>query len=156
MLSRKPTFRWRKQFVHPHCNHQSRTMRTQSIILVILAFVVQTACSIGQNKVNTLTPEQVSQHLDKGDITILDVRTPEEWSEGVIDGAVLKNFYDDDFARYLKKMDNTKPIIVTCKRGGRSAKAADQMQKSGFKEVYDMGAGMDGWNDEKRPTVMPE
>jgi rhodanese-related sulfurtransferase len=130
-------------------------MKTQSIILVVIAFVVQTACSIGQNKVNTLTPEQVSQYLDKGEITILDVRTPEEWSEGVIDGAVLKNFYDDDFASYLETMDNNKSIIITCKRGGRSAKAANQMQKAGFKEVYNMDAGMDGWNDEKRPTVMP-
>lgn len=131
-------------------------MKTPSIILVVLALVVQTACSVGQNKGNILSPEQVAQQLDKGQITMFDVRTPDEWNEGVIEGAVLKNFYDDDFASYLETMDKDQPVIVTCKRGGRSASAASQMQKTGFKEVYDMGAGMDGWNDEKRPTVKPE
>lgn len=131
-------------------------MKTPSIILVALALIVQTACSVGQNKGNVLTPEQVAQQLDKGQIIMLDVRTPDEWSEGVIEGAVLKNYYDDDFADYLETMDKIRPVVVTCKRGGRSASAASQMQKAGFKEVYDMGAGMDGWNDEKRPTVKPE
>ncbi len=131
-------------------------MKTQSIILVVLIMIAHTACTVGQNKGNILTPQQVSEQLEKGDITLLDVRTPEEWEEGVIEGAELKNYYDDDFADYLEKMDKDQPVIVTCKRGGRSASAVEDMKKAGFKEVYDMGAGMDGWNSEKLPTVKPE
>ena len=125
--------------------------------LVVLVLIFQTACSEGQNNTgNILSPEQVSHELDKGGITLLDVRTPSEWDEGVIEGALLKNFYDDDFVSSLSTIDKAQTVIVTCKRGGRSAEAVVIMQKAGFKEVYDMEAGMDGWNEERRPTVQPE
>ena len=128
-------------------------MKIQSIILTVITALSIAACS--SNGQNVITTQQTADLLDKGDITLLDVRTPEEWAEGVIEGAELKNFYDEDFADHLETMDKDLPVIVTCKRGGRSAKAAKQMLEAGFQEVYDMGAGMDGWNSEDRPTVNP-
>lgn len=127
-------------------------MNFKTIIVALTATFSIIACSNGQN---VITTQQVSDLLDKGEIQLLDVRTPEEWSEGVIEGAELKNFYDEDFAEFLETLDKDQPIIVTCKRGGRSANAAKMMLDAGFTEVYDLGAGMDGWNAEKRPTVKP-
>ena len=145
-------------FVHQRYNPTMKRIMKTPTILLVLALFLQTACSTGQNNSNghILTPEQVVQQLDKGGVTMLDVRTPEEWSEGIIEGAVLMNFYDDDFASQVEALDKDKPVIVTCKVGGRSAEAAAMLQKAGFKEVYDMGAGMDGWKDEQRPMVKPE
>ena len=127
-------------------------MNFKTIIVALTATFSFIACSNGQN---VITTQQVSDLLDKGEIQLLDVRTPEEWGEGVIEGAKLKNFYDDDFGDYLETLDKKQPIIVTCKRGGRSAEATKMMLKAGFTEVYDLGAGMDGWNAENRPTVEP-
>ena len=155
MLSRKPPFQPPSLFVlQPF--EQFISMRTSSTMIIALTLIVQTACSVGQNSGNILTPEQVQQQLDKGGVALLDVRTPEEWSEGIIEGAVMKNFYDDDFRAYLSLMDKAHPVIVTCKSGGRSAKTVQMMKAVGFYELYDMGAGMDGWNEENRRTVKPE
>lgn len=128
-------------------------MKIRNILVVLIATFSIAACS--SNGQNVLTTDQVAGLLDKGDIELLDIRTPDEWNEGVIEGAVLKNFYDDDFAEYLESMDKAQPVIVTCKRGGRSGKATKMMMEAGFSEVYDMSAGMDGWNSDKKPTVKP-
>ena len=128
-------------------------MKLKTIVVAIAAAFTIIACS--SNGQNVVTTQQTADLLDKGGITLLDVRTPEEWSEGVIEGVELKNFYDEDFTTYLETLDKDQPIIVTCKRGGRSASVVSQMKEAGFQEVYDLGAGMDGWYSDGRPTVNP-
>ena len=130
-------------------------MRTSSLLTFIVLLILQTSCSVGQNN-NILTTDQVLEQMEKGGITLLDVRTPKEWNNGIIEGAVLKNMYDNDFKQFVSELDKDKPIIVTCKVGGRSAKAVKMMRKAGIKEVYDMSAGMDGWKKDKKPTIKPE
>ncbi|MCB9293195.1 MAG: rhodanese-like domain-containing protein [Lewinellaceae bacterium] len=77
---------------------------------------------------------------------LLDVRTPKEYQEGHIEGAVNINFYDDDFLQQLEKqLDKDKPVLLYCRSGRRSANAAKQMQELGFKEVYDLKGGFLQW-----------
>lgn len=83
--------------------------------------------------------------ITKGNGLIMDVRTPEEYAEGAIEGAVNMNFYDADFGKQLEQLDRLQPVYVYCKAGGRSASAMEQMNEMGFAEVYNLVGGYDAW-----------
>ena len=77
---------------------------------------------------------------------LIDVRTPEEYGQGHIDGAVNINFYDDDFAQQLEqKLNKEQPVMLYCRSGSRSAQSAEQLKALGFKEVYDLEGGFMAW-----------
>ncbi len=84
---------------------------------------------------------------------VVDVRTPKEFSGGYIEGAKNINFYDDDFAQQIAKLDKTKPVMVYCAKGGRSASAAEQFSKAGFPKVFDLDGGMSAWKAAGKKTV---
>ena len=83
------------------------------------------------------------------DAQILDVRTPEEFAAGHIEGAENRNYYDDDFEEQLKKLDKNKTVLVYCKSGGRSGKASAQLQALEFHKVYDLEGGYTAWAAKK-------
>ncbi len=87
----------------------------------------------------------ISLKASNQDIQIVDVRTPEETSYGVIEGATLIDFYDKQFQAKLNELDKTKPVVVYCAVGGRSAKAAQIFAKEGFNTVYDLKGGYRAW-----------
>ena len=85
---------------------------------------------------------------------ILDVRTEEEWQEGVIPGAVLNDIYKGQgFIYRLEELDKTKNYYVYCKAGGRSAQAWSIMNQLGFETTYNLEGGMMHW---KGAVVAPE
>lgn len=78
---------------------------------------------------------------------LLDVRTPGEFSQGHIDGAV--NIPVAELSERLQELPNRDSnIVVYCKSGGRSGRAQQLLEKSGFKNVLNLG-GMSRW---PRPT----
>jgi len=128
-----------------------------SIALVMGLFMV--SCSNGQQKAvegsiaENVNVEEFTQHI--GNAQIVDVRTPAEWNEGIVEGAIMNNIYEDDFEKQLEKLDKEKPVAVYCKVGGRSGQAMGKMNKLGFKEVYNLDGGMDAWKSAGKPTVKP-
>ena len=85
--------------------------------------------------------------------TVLDVRTAQEVAGGTLPGAVNIDFFAPDFARQLGRLDKTKPVFVYCAVGGRSGKAAQQLQQAGFKTVYNLSGGMQAWQQAGYPTT---
>ena len=63
------------------------------------------------------------------------------------------NYNDDDFASQVEKLDKTKPVFVYCKRGGRSASAAEILKEKGFTKVYNLDGGITAWIDEGQEVV---
>ena len=128
-------------------------------VSAMFVLVMMVSCSTGQNKsaegaiAENVKVEQFAKHLDGAQI--LDVRTPGEWNEGIIEGAVMNNIYEDDFEQKLEKLDKEKPVAVYCKVGGRSGQAMSKMKELGFKEVYNLDGGMDAWKGAGKPTVNP-
>ena len=84
---------------------------------------------------------------------ILDVRTPEETQLGIIEGATIINFDDDDFEAKIQLMEKSKPIVVYCASGGRSSQAASILSEQGFMEVYNLEGGLYGWQNEGWPVT---
>ncbi|HXU26869.1 MAG TPA: thioredoxin domain-containing protein [Bacteroidia bacterium] len=85
------------------------------------------------------------------DVQLVDVRTPEEYQEGHLKNALNYNINGDDFNSQLSKLDKTKPVMVYCLGGGRSAEAAKIMEEKGFTEVYNMQGGIMKWNAANKP-----
>ena len=79
---------------------------------------------------------------------ILDVRTANEVAQGKIQGSLNIDYFKADFMEIAKsKLDKNKPVLVYCAAGGRSASAAKDLKKAGFKSVYDLEGGYDNWNE---------
>lgn len=100
----------------------------------------------GLDPQNKLAPDAFENML-KSDATIqlVDVRTPEEFQSGFIAGAVNLNIQDADFVKKIVLLDKSRPVLVYCAVGGRSAKAANEFLKLGFPKVYDLKGGMTAW-----------
>ena len=80
------------------------------------------------------------------DAVILDVRTPEEWEEGIIPGAKLIDIYTGaEFVSEIQSLDKSKSYYVYCKAGGRSQQACQVMNQLGFEKTYNLLGGMSQW-----------
>lgn len=80
------------------------------------------------------------------DAIILDVRTEEEWNEGIIPNAILNDIYKgQEFLYKLDELDKSQNYYVYCKSGGRSAQACAIMDQMGFKRTYNLEGGFTKW-----------
>ena len=89
------------------------------------------------------------------DLVILDVRTPEEFDEGHIDGATMLDFYEPDFADQLATLDPEVPYVLYCRSGNRSSQARTIMAELGFTTVDDVDGGILAWQSAGLPVVTP-
>jgi len=102
-----------------------------------------------------LRQEDWLAQLQKDDnAVVLDVRTAEECSEGIIPGAINIDIYKGQgFIYQVEELDKSKNIYVYCKAGGRSAQACNVMNQLGFSNTFNLLGGMMAWNG---PTEQPE
>ena len=80
---------------------------------------------------------------------ILDVRTSKEFNSGHIKNATNIDFYSNDFIEKLKLIRKDIPIYIYCRSGGRSAAAANKMEKLGFLKIYNLLGGIKAWEKSK-------
>ncbi len=82
--------------------------------------------------------------IDQGAATLVDVRTPQEYAQGHIPGAVSLPLDRLSVMAQKKLPDKDKPVIVYCLSGGRSAQAAMILTQMGYKDIRNLG-GITGW-----------
>ncbi len=98
-----------------------------------------------------ITVEQLRARLDNGEkLFVLDVREPREY-EIVNLGATLIPL--SELPKRVEELDPSREIVVHCKMGGRSAKAAAFLRQQGFKNVKNLVGGIDAWIDKIDPTL---
>jgi rhodanese-related sulfurtransferase len=79
-------------------------------------------------------------------VQLLDVRTPVEYKEGFIKGAVNADWQNENvFTAAAKKLDKTKPVYLYCLSGVRSGKAADWLSANGFTKTINLEGGIKAW-----------
>jgi rhodanese-related sulfurtransferase len=78
---------------------------------------------------------------------ILDIRTPAEYKNGHIKGAILVNFYDRNFATNLKKagLNPLQPVFLYCRSGNRSSHAIPILKQLGFRHIVHLVYGLNEW-----------
>lgn len=113
--------------------------------LAILGIISVNGCKAKEN-VETVSPQEFQQRLGKDSSAILlDVRKPEEFAEGHLQGATLMNWLDREaFEKEAAKLDKRKTIYVYCRSGRRSNEAANHLAGQGYK-VVDMQGGFLAW-----------
>lgn len=113
--------------------------------LLSILIVGLSAVSCAQNRVSQ---SEFKKLMKDPSAQILDVRTSKEVAEGKITGSMNIDYFSPTFiATTQKKLDKTKPVLVYCAAGGRSASAAKDLKKAGFKKVYDLEGGYDAWKE---------
>lgn len=85
--------------------------------------------------------------------TILDVRTPAEFSEGHIEGAINIDVNAASFRSTVSDESRTDTYLVYCRSGNRSLQAISIMKELGFKEIYHLSKGIQDWIASGLPTV---
>lgn len=95
-----------------------------------------------------------SQTVDMTEVTaIIDVRTPEEFAEGHLEGAVNINWQDPTFIEQVSVLDKNGTYVIYCRSGNRSAQAVDTMESIGFTNLTDAGGYLNASNATGLPLV---
>lgn len=124
-------------------------MKTTSLLLPLLFAVLFGSCQSSppkaglelldanafEQKMNTLNDEQM-----------IDVRTPEEFASGHLPGAININIYDSDFSQRIAQLDKSRPVLVYCRAGGRSADASKEIAALGY-TVTELKGGTLAWTN---------
>ncbi|MBS1628186.1 MAG: thioredoxin fold domain-containing protein [Bacteroidetes bacterium] len=122
-------------------------------IIVFLLFFSSCDNLQSQNTVTNLSATAFSEKIKQlPNATIIDVRTPQEFSKDHLINAKNIDWNNNDFETEIEKLDKSNPVFVYCLSGGRSSAAAQLMYKKGFKEVYEMEGGIMKW----RAANLPE
>lgn len=95
----------------------------------------------------------IQDNQGKADFVILDVRTPSEFAEAHIEGAVSLDFNAVNFEAEVDKLDKDIRYLVYCRTSNRSGQAVNVMKNLGFKEVNDMDGGIVAWRGADYPVV---
>lgn len=86
-------------------------------------------------------------------VTIIDVRTPEEFAIGHIEGAVNYNVEGPDFANQIMGLDPAGVYAVYCQSGNRSQPAVAQLGSLGINSIFELESGIGGWQNAGFPIV---
>lgn len=107
--------------------------------LVLTALVALTGCTTDAQTAPASPTQQAPQQAP-ADVTYVDVRTPEEYNQGHIEGALNIDFRQDNFAEEINKLDKGRKYLVYCRSGNRSGQAVEIMRGLGFTDVTNAGA----------------
>ena len=136
--------------------------QTSILFFVLMIIVLSCSAGSGMTTVTDINSNQLLELQQQGAI-VIDVRTPEEWDEtGVIPGAKKAMFFnqqmqpvEDEFLKEINKITNNsdKPVVLYCRSGGRSGKAARLLaEKKTLKSIYNLDGGIKQWLSEDRDT----
>ncbi len=138
-------------------NHLIRVLISAVLIAFVASCGSQSTTEIPTNNVDV----DIARDLVTQDETVivLDVRTPEEYAIGHIEGALNINIAEVDFSERVSKLDRDKTYIVHCSanvKNGRSAKSLEIMSSFGFDKLLNMEGGIIAWEQSGYPLVRIE
>ena len=97
-------------------------------------------------KFPTVTPDEFEQAIAESDVQLIDVRTPEEYEQGHIVGAMNIDWKSDSFTDDAASMlDMSKTIAIYCKAGRRSHAAAGKLYTMGYQHIVELQGGFEAW-----------
>lgn len=132
-------------------------MKKYIIVLLTVFTIILNSCLSGQSQ-NTNTNLEPIEFAEKmkaqTTATLIDVRTPDEFSKGHIENAQNIDWRSNDFRKQIEPLDKSKPVFIYCLSGGRSSSAASEMREAGFKEVYELEGGLMKWRRASLPETI--
>jgi len=124
----------------------------KKIGILLLATILLNSVSWTQNNgPKADTAEQVIKRVKKAEFNkfmaknsnciLIDVRTPQEYKRGTIASAINIDYNSSNFKSEISKLDKSKPILLFCQSGGRSARALKIFESLGFQYVLELEGG---------------
>ena len=106
-----------------------------------------------KQNVQEISAQDAAAALERGDALVIDVRDSDEWQESHIPGA--KSFSRGTVELEIEEAapDPSTLIITHCGGGGRSALAAESLQRMGYQNVKSMAGGLKAWKAAGLPTT---
>src|SRR6202162_5621005 len=106
-----------------------------------------------KKNITEISPQDAAAKLNSGEAVIVDVRDKDEWDEGHVPGAMHMSRGTIELDVEEKVPDTNAMIICHCGGGGRSALAAESLQKMGYKNVRSMAGGFKAWKAASLPRT---
>jgi hydroxyacylglutathione hydrolase len=98
-----------------------------------------------------ITVRELAERLSRGELRLLDVRQPSEWTAGHVPGAT--HITGAELPGRVDEVPNGKPLAVTCGSGYRSSVAASLITRHARADVLNVIGGMAAWNEAGLPTT---
>lgn len=123
------------------------TSRTPKLLIGLMAgVIVLTGCSSSTANLETVSAAEAATVIaDTPGAVVLDIRTPEEFADGFIAGAVNIDFYEPNFAQQIDLLPKDTPYVVYCRSGNRSSLAMGTFADLGFTDVTEIDGGIVSW-----------
>ena len=125
-----------------------------AITLIIMAMSATQISSCNSNdNITSVSAPEFDKEIKANSVQLLDVRTPQEYAEGHIYGALNINIQSDDFQQMAEKeLSKDSTILVYCRSGRRSMEAAEMLTKLGYK-VVNLKGGIIEWKGDGLPVT---
>ncbi|MFC1994464.1 rhodanese-like domain-containing protein [Chloroflexota bacterium] len=136
-------------------------------ILLVSGVLLITSCAENQNGapgqetpiqiIQDITPQEaftlIKENTDNSDFIIIDVRTPNEFTDGYIKDAINMDFMSDEFRDNIGKLDRDRTYLIYCRTANRSRGAVDIMEELRFQSLYHMLGGITQWENDGLPVI---
>src|SRR6266568_3744211 len=109
-----------------------------------------------KKNITEISPQDAAAKLKSGEAFMIDVRDKDEWDDGHIPDAIHLSRGTIELDIKEKIPDLNTMVICHCGGGGRSALAAESLQKMGYKNVRSMAGGFKAWKAAGLPTTKIE
>ncbi|MBA2431999.1 MAG: sulfurtransferase [Chthoniobacterales bacterium] len=105
-----------------------------------------------KQRITEISPAEARAQVERDDAILIDVREESDWRHGHAAGAkhLSKGVIELEIEEQVPDLDRT--IICYCGGGGRSALAADNLQKMGYRNVRSLAGGLRAWKEAGLPT----
>lgn len=120
-------------------------------LAIILAMLFGPAISQRRYGIRSVQPSEAVQLINRESAVVVDVCEPAEYASGHIPSALNAPLSALD--KHLKPLEKhkNKPVVVTCRSGNRSLRAAVVLRKHGFEKVYSLAGGLGAWQRDNLP-----
>ncbi|MBQ8204467.1 MAG: rhodanese-like domain-containing protein [Alistipes sp.] len=121
----------------------------KTILYSLLAAMMMIGCdnSVATKGFDSVDATRFAEVIENEQVLIIDTRTPAEFNEGHIPGAVNIDIDGEEFAAKVAELDKSRPVAVYCRGGRRSKEAAEHMVSCGL-EVTELAEGILSWKGE--------
>lgn len=120
------------------------TLRKIAVMSLFSTIIGLFGCTAQSSKFATEDVEEFAKVIADTAVVRLDVRTPQEYAEGHIEGAINIDVLSDGFVAEASKLPADRTIALYCRSGNRSKKAAAILADKGYK-VIELATGYKGW-----------
>lgn len=137
-------------------------LNIKTLLILAIVAIIAIACATRRSKGTPTGAMPTFSNVDVDgfqtfiaapEVQLLDVRTPDEYDEGHIAGAVLVDVNESDFEeKAVAGLDASRPVAVYCRSGRRSARAASLLTARGYK-VTNLQGGVLAWQDAGKALV---